>query len=385
MLKILGVMTGTSCDGLDAACIAIDRHGWTPLWATSLDYPKKLRERVLSSQKPGIKMTTLEWLALNRDLGAWYGSTLQRVTLRFGKSAKNRPDVIANHGQTIAHFPSGKKLGCTLQLGDPTRIGHATGLTVVSNFREGDMAAGGQGAPLAPGFHLLMAAGLDPRNQGCAIHNIGGISNFTYVGSDIFAFDTGPGNIWIDAATELATGGKLKFDVGGKLARKGNVDLKAVDAVLKHPYFRKAPPKSTGRDDFPFEFLKSKTKARGVDLIATATAITVESIALAYASCILRPGLPLEAIFVSGGGAKNLALMDGLRNFMNPVRVEPLSSAGQDPQWVEAHAFAYFGLLSLLGQPLGGSWTGAHGFAPAGHILPGLNWIEVLKKLRIFY
>lgn len=381
MLKILGVMTGTSCDGLDAACISIDKGGWTPLWATSSSYPKNLRERVLQAQRPGTKLTALDWLELNRDLGDWYGSVLSGMVK---KSGKNRPDVIANHGQTVAHFPKNKNLGCTLQLGDPTRIGHATGLTVVSNFREGDMAAGGQGAPLAPGFHLLLAAGLDPKRAGCAIHNIGGISNFTYVGSEIFAFDTGPGNIWIDAATELATGGKLKFDREGRLARTGTVDVKAVTSVLKHPYFRKPPPKSTGRDDFPFEYLKAKTRARGVDLIATATAVTVESIALAYDCSIIRPGLPLNAIYISGGGAKNLALMDGLKNFLDPIQVLPLSATGQDPQWVEAQAFAYFGLLSLLGQPLGGSWTGTAGFAPAGHILPGLNWLSVIKKLKEF-
>ncbi|MFL5815262.1 MAG: anhydro-N-acetylmuramic acid kinase [Bdellovibrionia bacterium] len=381
-IRILGVMTGTSCDGLDAACISIDPDGWEPMWSATAPYPAALRKRVLDAQKPGTKLTSRDWLALERDLGEWYASALSTIIKK--RPADQRPDVIANHGQTVAHFPASKRQGMTWQLGDPTRIARATGLTVISGFRNGDMAAGGEGAPLAPGFHLLLASVLDPTKLGIAIHNIGGISNLTYVGPEVIAFDTGPGNCWMDAATELATKGKLKFDRGGKLARQGTVDASAVDATMKNAFFKKAPPKSTGRDDFPFELFKSKTKAKGADLVATATAVTAESIAHAYENFILKKRLPLKAIYITGGGAKNPALMDGLKNYLAPIQVSTLEDAGFDPQLVEAQAFAYFGFLSLLGQPLGGSWTGAQGFGPPGQITPGENWVEVVAALSTY-
>ncbi len=375
-------MTGTSCDGLDAACISIDPDGWEPLWSATVSYPAALRKRVLDAQKPGTKLTSRDWLALERDLGEWYASALSTAIKK--RAPGERPHVIANHGQTVAHFPASKRQGMTWQLGDSTRIARATGLTVVSGFRNGDMAAGGEGAPLAPGFHLLLASVLDPTQLGIAIHNIGGISNLTYIGSEVIAFDTGPGNCWIDAATEIATRGKSKFDRDGKLARQGDVDASAVDAVLKNAFFKKAPPKSTGRDDFPFELFKSKTRARGADLVATATAVTAESIAQAYENFILKKRLPLKAIYITGGGAKNPALMDGLRNYLAPIQVSTLEDAGFDPQLVESQAFAYFGFLSLLGQPVSGAWTGAQGFAPPGQITPGENWVDVLSMITTY-
>jgi anhydro-N-acetylmuramic acid kinase len=188
----------------------------------------------------------------------------------------------------------------------------------------------------------------------------------------------------MDAATELATRGKLKFDRGGKLARQGEVDAAAVDAIMRNPFFKKAPPKSTGRDDFPFELFKSRTRARGADLVATATAVTCESIAHAYENFILKKRLPLKAIYITGGGAKNPALLDGLKNYLAPIEVKTLEDAGFDPQLVEAQAFAYFGFLSLLGQPVSGSWTGAQGFAPPGQITPGENWADVLSVISSY-
>jgi anhydro-N-acetylmuramic acid kinase len=376
-------MTGTSCDALDAACISIDPEGWEPLWSAAAPYPAALRKRVLDAQRPGTKLPSREWLALERDLGEWYGSALSTIIKKHPPDA--RPDVIANHGQTVAHFPAAKRHGVTWQLGDPTRIARATGLTVVSRFRDGDMAAGGEGAPLAPGFHILLASVLDPTRLGIAIHNIGGISNLTYIGpNEVIAFDTGPGNAWMDAATELATRGKSKFDRGGLLARQGSVDTRAVDVLMKNPFFKKAPPKSTGRDDFPFELFKSKTKTKGADLVATATAVTAESIAHAYENFILKKRLPLKAIYIAGGGAKNPALMDGLKNYMAPVQVMTLEEAGFDTQLVEAQAFAYFGFLSLLGQPVSGSWTGSQGFAPPGQITPGENWPDILATISSY-
>lgn len=377
-LRVLGVMTGTSCDGLDAACIEISAEGWRPLWADSLPYPKALRENVLAIQLPGARLSIRELLNLNARLGEWYGSSVSKLLKRYRPS----PDVIANHGQTVAHFPDVRP-ATTLQLGDPARISQATGITVVSNFRDGDIAAGGKGAPLVPLFHSLLAQGLPGGTSGVAIHNIGGISNLTYVSpnGEILAFDTGPGNIWIDAAAAKATRGKSLMDRNGALAARGKIDTAAVRAVLKHPYFSRPAPKATGRDDFPFSWFAARTRAKGADLVATATAVTVESIARAYEGIRSR-GRPLDAVYLCGGGARNPVLVEWLSGRMEGIRFGDLSEHGLDPRWIEAQAFAVYGFVALQGAPLGGPWTGAKGFGPPAHVIPGENWSQVLSAVR---
>jgi anhydro-N-acetylmuramic acid kinase len=388
-MRVLGVMTGTSCDGLDAACVEFRPESgktadaswphWQILWSSSVSYPKPLRERILSLQLPGKKISIRDFLALDRDLGKWYGKTIREFILQHGQ-----PDVIANHGQTVAHHPD---LTATLQLGDPTRIMQETGLSVISHFREGDMAAGGQGAPLLPLFHTILSSRLPEAGQGLAIQNLGGISNLTYIHptdpAQTLAFDTGPSNIWIDDATSLATKGKKKFDAGGAIGRRGTVDETAIKKLLSHPYFKKKPPKSTGRDDFPFSFFKSKTRARGADLVATATELTVESIAQAYEKNILQKNLPLTAIYCAGGGAKNQYLMECLARRLAPVQVKRLSDAGiagLSEQFLEPLGFAMFGYLSLMGRPVGGVWTGVREFGAPGWITPGKNWASVVSQ-----
>ena len=382
-IRVLGVMTGTSCDGLDAACIEIDGTGWAPLWGDSRPYPPRLRHEVLALQEPGNKIGAYSWLELHRRLGEWYGREIQAMLTQKRRHGE-LPDVIANHGQTIAHFPASGHRGSTLQMGDPTRIAYATGLTVVSNFREGDMAAGGQGAPLVPLFHRLLAHSLGKPSAGISIHNIGGISNLTYIGPKgrVLAFDTGPGNIWIDAAAQIVSRGRLKMDLDGRFASQAEPDRKAVERLLKHAYFSRAAPKSTGRDEFVFDLLLKATPFRDASLVATATAVTVESIGRSYEQTVIRKRLPLKHIFLCGGGARNPALMSGIQARLPDVAVATVESLGLDSQMLEAQAFAFFGFLSLLGQPLGGSWTGARGFGPPGHVVPGGNWTEVLSKAR---
>lgn len=379
-LRVAGVMTGTSCDGIDVACVQFDGTGdelcWRQLWSSSAPYPLALRKRVLDAQLPGFGPEIREWLGLHRDLGRWYAAALGKIL----KTHSPRPHVIANHGQTIAHFPADQ---LTLQLGDPSLVAHATGITVACSFREGDMAAQGQGAPLVPRFHELLARKLGAPGKALSIHNLGGVSNLSYFGQKrVLAFDTGPANLWIDAAASLATHGKLTMDAGGKLGRAGRVDEKAVRSILNHPYFAKPAPKSTGRNEFPFELLLSRTRAKGADLVATATAITTASIALAYENAILRKKLPLQTIYFCGGGAKNPTILEALRLKLPGVEILSLQDAGYDPQLVEAQAFAYYGCRALLGMPLGGPWTGARGFAPPAHLIPGENWQTVMSRLR---
>jgi anhydro-N-acetylmuramic acid kinase len=155
-----------------------------------------------------------------------------------------------------------------------------------------------------------------------------------------------------------------------------------VRAVLKHPFFKKTPPKSTGRDQFPLELLLSKTRAKGADLVATATAVTVESIGQAYEKHVLKRGRALNTIYFCGGGTNNSTLMNWLQDRLPDVAIKLLSDVGFDGQMIEAQAFAFFGYLALMGSPIGGAWTGAKGFGPPAHIIPGENWSEVLSTLH---
>lgn len=363
-MNIAGIMTGTSCDGLDIACLQFRGKSWKQLWANSAPYPLALRQRVLAAQLPGTKLSLKEYGRLHRDLGEWIGS----LAAKFVKD--RRVDAIACHGQTVAHFPAN---GFTIQLADPARIAHATGLTTISNFRDGDMAAGGEGAPLAPRFHRALMND----EVGVAIHNLGGISNLTYLGPGglVLAFDTGPANLWIDAAAELVA--KKPFDRDGKLAAAATPDFHAVERILKRKFFSKAPPKSTGRDDFPFQVLLEATRARDARLAATATALTVESIGRAYEKFILKRGHPLRAIRFAGGGARNRFLMQSLQRRLSGIEVTTL----ENNKYLEAQAFAYFAFLAFKGAALGGPWTGADPKAPSAHIIPGKNWPQLVRKL----
>jgi anhydro-N-acetylmuramic acid kinase len=376
-VKILGVMTGTSCDGLDVACADFQKQNWKSLWTKSAPYPLPLRNRVLAAQLPEAKLSVREWGELHRDLGLWIARAIRSILAKIPD--RILPEAIAFHGQTVAHFPAAKKLGFTTQLGDPSRITEATGLTVISNFREGDMAAGGEGAPLAPRFHKFIAGS----RTGISIHNLGGISNLTYLGAKdlILAFDTGPANLWIDAAAELVTRGKQKFDRSGDLAGSAQPDLRAVDRTLKNNFFHRPPPKSTGRDDFPFSMLLDATGSRDASLVSTATTITVESMACAYETFILKKKLPLHTIYFSGGGARNRFLIESLRARLNGIRIASLTELGVDPHYVEANAFAYFGYLALQGRALGGGWTGVRDWAPPAHITPGRAWTQIVRQL----
>jgi anhydro-N-acetylmuramic acid kinase len=380
-MKILGVMTGTSCDALDCACVEVDSRGWEPIWAESKPYPPALRKRVIDAQKPKTQWSAKSWLELDRDLGNWYGSTLKHTI----SVHREKPLIIANHGQTLAHYPETKNQGTTLQMGDPSRVAAMTGLTVISQFRTGDMAAGGQGAPLLPLFHSILASVLDPHREGIAFQNLGGISNLTYVSprEQIFAFDTGPANIWIDYAAQQASRGKLTMDVGGKLGAQGKIHEPSLKKLLAHPYFKKPIPKSTGRDDFTLEYFADRTSVKGADLVATATALTVETVAQAYENFILRKKFPLKKVFVVGGGAKNPFLLKSLSKRLPKIEIKTLDKTGFDSQWVEAQGFALFGWLALQGKPVGGSWTGAKSFGPPAHIIPGENWSEVLGELKL--
>ena len=384
-IGILGLMTGTSCDGIDGSYLKFEGGQWESVWSASLAYPSALRERVLGFQKPKSRWPLKDILNLDRDLGDFYAQSVHElIKIKKQSSHGDGPAIIANHGQTVAHFPHELAQGTTMQLGDPSRISEKTGLTVVSHFRQGDMASGGQGAPLVPLFHQLIAkrAGLD--RGGVAIHNLGGISNLTYLGpqNKMIAFDTGPGNVWIDAAAHYVSRGQLKMDFDGLLAKNARPDHKILKKLLSHPYFSLPPPKSTGRDDFTISHFLCHFKNRSNVAVATATELTITSIVHDYQRWILSRKKPLTHIFLCGGGAQNPVLVAGLKKQLNGIKIEPLGILGIDPQWAESMAFAYYGYRTLLGQSLGGKWTGGSAHSSPGWITPGRNWPEIIHWLR---
>jgi anhydro-N-acetylmuramic acid kinase len=379
MLKILGLMSGTSSDGLDGACLEFQADGWKPKWERSVQMPNKLRQRVLSFQTPKTQAPIRDWLKLERDLSEWTGSAVTSWLKKIPH--RERPDAIAMHGQTLAHFPHDRT---TLQLGDPNILAARTGLTILSDFRRGDLANGGQGAPLLPSYHALLFSTLLGLEEFLVV-NLGGISNWTWVRSDgsLQSCDAGPANIWIDETVRLMTQGKKQMDLGGHLASLGQPDFQAVERLLKIPYFRKFAPKSTGRDDFPIKLLQQHTKTRRRDLVATATEFVAEALARSLEQESKRVRRPLPPVILAGGGAKNGYLVTLIRLRLDGVPVHTAQSVGVLETSIEAQGFAYLGWRSLLGARLGGSWTGMmHPWAPPARITPGRNWHAVLTKLQ---
>jgi anhydro-N-acetylmuramic acid kinase len=290
-------------------------------------------------------------------------------------------DAVGSHGQTVWHRPpAGATRGATLQLGDPATIAERTGISVVSDFRTRDMAAGGQGAPLVPWVDRLLFS-LPDRAR--ALQNIGGIGNVTWVpprGSTetVLAFDTGPGNALMDTAVEIATGGRMTFDRDGKLAARGEVDETLLADLLRHPYFAAEPPKSTGREEFgrPFvERLVAATAPEGdrdwLDLVATLTELTARSIADAYRRWIVPRGV--EQVVLTGGGARNPTLVRRIQSLLDPLEVVGGEVLGVDPECKEAVAFAVLAWAHLRGIPANvPTATGAAGPRVLGSFTPGI-------------
>lgn len=389
--SVLGTMSGTSCDALDLAYLEFEREAASKnsffcSWTESLPYPVAFRKRILTFQNKEYPPLLDDMLALDEDLGRWSGDFILSIL----KKKQSAPDLIAHHGQTVLHEPEKKR---TLQLGHPAWIAFKTGLTVLSHFRIGDLLAGGQGAPLVPLFHEAWVSQYFPELQGrCIIHNLGGISNLsffspktTHAQGHFLGFDTGPANLWIDLATEEVTQGEHLFDPQGTFARKGKPDLKAIVKLLEnHPFFQQRPPKSTGREAFPYSLFRQATAVQGNDLVATATEFTVRTILEAYKKEILP--LPqsqqVKKIFFCGGGAANHFLIERLQRELQPLCASWEVECLKDYQNIEAQAFAYLGWKAWQGFPMGGPWTGAQAFGPPAQITPGQNWSTLLRPFN---
>jgi len=329
---VVGLMSGTSVDGVDAALVEITGHGEKAkvdlLAFDSYPFPPELRARVFRLFNP--REARVDAICqLDFLLGEVFAAAVERLLKDHGRRMEE-VDLVASAGQTIWHDPQPViedpkvdwidhpiETRSTFAIGQSAVIAERTGITTVGDLRVRDVAAGGQGAPLIAYADWVL---LRDERRGRCVQNIGGISNVTYLPpaattDDVVAFDTGPGNMVIDALTEVATRGALKYDKDGVLAASGNVIPELLDAWMDDGYFRRPPPKTTGREHFGVQFARRiMTESHGVpieDLIATATALTAESIARAYRDFILPRG-PIDEVIVGGGGSQNLTLMQML-------------------------------------------------------------------------
>lgn len=342
-------MSGTSLDGIDVAIIDMTGSGFKAkinvLTSHSVPYPRKIREALL-----GVSNTTTptgDISRLNFLLGELYVEALEETAER-AQIPLETIKLIGCHGQTIFHEGQaaqylGKKVASTFQIGESSVISERTGINVVSNFRERDIAAGGKGAPLVPYLDYML---MRHRGRGRVAVNIGGIANLTAIPPNtstdrVIAFDTGPGNMVIDQLITRITQGGQSYDRDGAMAASGVVDVKLLAKLLRDKYFRAKPPKSAGREQYGADFVSKllDTELSSEDLVATATALTAESIALAVRNFVL-PEMRVDEVFVSGGGAHNTTLMAMLRKALDPVPVKESTEVGLDVDAKEAIAFA---------------------------------------------
>jgi len=329
-MRVAGVMSGTSLDGIDVAIVEIRGRRVETVGFTSTAYPAAVRSAILGVSNCATH--TAEISRLNYRLAELYARAVSGAVKRFGPV-----ELIGCHGQTIFHEGRSN----TLQIGEAAVLAERTGIPVVSNFRARDIAAGGQGAPLVPFVDYLHFR--HPRRTRVAL-NIGGIANITVIPAgaapdDVTAFDTGPGNMVIDALAREFSKGKLNCDRGGKLAVAGNVNRALLDRLLADAYYRRKAPKSAGREQYGVEFLERlrKSGAALTDLIATATVLTAATIAIAVRGAA---GDGPTDLIASGGGVHNPQIMAHLAGYLPGVNLSISTDHGIDSDAKEAIAFA---------------------------------------------
>jgi anhydro-N-acetylmuramic acid kinase len=386
----LGLISGTSADGIDAALVrfapsepgaaaasaALPRartdavpslpHAGEPavpplpqagegrgegrpcsplhiIGALTLPYPPRLRERILALATSRAAIDLDDYGALDVAIGECFAEAALSLLRKTGTPASDVA-AIGSHGQTIRHRPAGAH-PFTLQIGDPTVIAERTGITTIADFRRADVAAGGQGAPLLPALHAALFAGEETR----IVLNLGGIANVTVLapGREIIGFDTGPANCLLDAWMQRHRGSAR--DEGGAWAQSGRIDRSLLDRWLADPYFAASPPKSTGREAFNLDWLDARLDARiaPADVQATLIALTAETIADA-----IRTVAPdAREVFACGGGVHNPALMAAIGACIAPARFASTAALGLDPDYVEAAGFAWLARARLANAP----------------------------------
>jgi anhydro-N-acetylmuramic acid kinase len=362
--RAIGLMSGTSHDGVSAALVELDERARPParvLAFHTFPYSPRLRTELLDASTDG-KIGAAAISTLNFALGRELGRAAIEIARR-ARVALSDVAFIGSHGHTFFHLPPRRalcgQLASTLQLGESAVIAAGTGLPVVDNFRTMDLALGGEGAPLAPLAHFWLFA--DPV-LGRIVQNIGGIGNATYLAprarlgdARLIAFDTGPGNCMIDALASRISGGRMRMDRDGRIAARGTVSEPLLARLMRHPYFRRRPPKSTGREEFGPKLLDRivadarRMKIVDYDLLATVTALTARSIADACRRFILPLGR-VDQLIVTGGGAKNPTLMRMLVAELPDVAVLTAADLGVDGDALEPVAFAILGYQTLRGR-----------------------------------
>ncbi len=355
----IGLMSGTSMDGIDAALVHTDGLDVVQLGAAlTVPYRAGLRQRLGRVVMSGGR-SAKEVAAVARDITLAHVEAVEQLLSGAGLSA-NEIDLLGFHGHTILHSPEERR---TWQIGEPALLAARTGIAVVADFRVADVRAGGQGAPLVPLYHAARAAGLE---RPLAILNIGGVANVTWLSDEggddkIAAFDCGPGNALIDDFVNNRTG--RPYDAAGTLSLSGTVDREALSRLLDHPYFALPPPKSLDRNTFDLSPVAALSTPDGA---ATLAAFTVE----AAARSIARLGKP-RRLLVCGGGRLNRALMAGLAAAMPETEVTLAETVGWRGDSLEAEAFGYLAVRSVKGLPLSlPSTTGVPAPMPGGELYP---------------
>ncbi len=386
-MLIVGLMSGTSMDAIDAALVQISPDAAPRTLRMQVRYflmaplDPALRERVHALLPPH-QGSTVDVCEVNVLLGEAFAAAATDLLHDAGCTMAD-VDLIASHGQTVYHQVANGAVRSTLQIGAPAVIAARTGCTVASDFRTADMARGGEGAPLVPYLDTLLFRHPTLRR---AVQNIGGIGNVTYLAPDQppLAFDTGPGNVLIDEAVRQLSGGRLLFDEDGRMAAAGALDEELLADLLQHPFLHRKPPRSTGRELFgPAEAqgIIARAAAAGLppeDTVATITALTAWSIG---ESCQRYCG-PVDELWLSGGGSRNPTLRALLVAAMPGTQVRLADEFGLDADAKEAVAFALLGYTCVHGYPAGmPEVTGADTPAVLGSITPGANYRALLANV----
>lgn len=348
--KIIGLMSGTSCDSIDAGlCVVHPDLSCELVQGINYKYPEHIRAKLFQIFRGEASVKDL--CQMNFAVGKCFADACNILISEHGK-----PDFISSHGQTVYHFPfddklDGVSLKSTFQIGESSVISKETGCDVISNFREADIAAGGEGAPLVC---FADEKWFKTTDKNVAVQNIGGISNVTVLGKnfDTFGFDTGLGNIMIDYCMNKFF--SKPYDEDGEVAKSGNVVESWLDCLLQDEYYFKAPPKTTGREYFSPRYIENALKFapdNKADIIATVTALTAKTIASAYERFIY-PVAPIDEVIVGGGGAYNPVLMKFLKSYLpDTVVLKTHEDYGISNNFKEVMAFALLGYCTYYHIP----------------------------------
>lgn len=368
----IGLMSGTSLDGVDAILVEIKDNKYNPLKFVTLPYEEEFKKRIMKNLADATAKLS-EISSLNYELGYKFVDAIDLLLMDTKYTYKD-VDFVASHGQTIWHDPKGEKcegaVPSTFQIGEPSVISYKTGIKTISNFRTVDVAAGGEGAPLVPYSEYLLYKSED---KNIVLQNIGGISNLTFLPKkcsieEVFSFDSGPGNIMIDYFVKKYF--DKPYDDGGKIASSGDIIIELLEYLKQDEFLKMAPPKSTGREQYSVEFMEMLAKKFDFnaydkkDIICTFTYYTAYSIAYHYLNYLKD----IDLVIVNGGGAHNNYILDTIRELTN-LKIITGEDFGINSDSKEALAFVVMGHQTLLGKPSNvKSVTGAKDYVVLGNI-----------------